>query len=43
MKENKDKPFLAYLAFYSVHTPLVSRQDLKQKYEAKAKQLGLDR
>ncbi|RKY06680.1 MAG: sulfatase, partial [Planctomycetota bacterium] len=24
---NKDKPFLAYLSFYSVHTPLMSRQD----------------
>ncbi|MCD6394854.1 MAG: sulfatase [Planctomycetes bacterium] len=34
---NKDNPFLAYLAFYSVHTPLMSRQDLKKKYEQKAK------
>ena len=34
---NKDKPFLAYLAFYSVHTPLISRQDLRKKYEQKAK------
>ena len=33
---NKDKPFLAYLAFYSVHTPLISRQDLRKKYEQKA-------
>ncbi len=30
---NKDKPFLAYLSFYSVHTPLIAREDLKQKYE----------
>jgi len=34
---NKDKPFLAYLSFYSVHTPLMSRQDLRKKYEQKAK------
>ena len=30
---NRDKPFLAYLSFYSVHTPLMAREDLKQKYE----------
>ncbi len=34
--ENKDKPFLAYLAFYSVHTPLIGRPDLVEKYKAKA-------
>lgn len=37
IKENKDKPFLAYLSFYSVHTPLMGRPDLVEKYEAKAK------
>lgn len=31
-----DKPFLLYLSFYSVHTPLQSRADLKAKYKAKA-------
>jgi len=36
---NKEKPFLAYLSFYSVHTPLMSREDLKQKYGQKAKTL----
>jgi len=35
--ENKDQPFLAYLSFYSVHTPLIGRPDLVEKYEAKAK------
>ncbi len=35
MEENRDGPFLAYLSFYSVHTPLISREDLRQKYEAK--------
>ncbi len=41
----KDRPFLAYLSFYSVHTPLMAREDLKAKYEEKAKQVkheGLD-
>ncbi|MCK4627994.1 MAG: sulfatase [Sedimentisphaerales bacterium] len=37
IEENKSKPFLAYLSFYSVHTPLVSRDDLKRKYQEKAK------
>lgn len=39
---NKDKPFLAYLAFYSVHTPLMGRPDLVAKYEAKKARLGLE-
>ena len=33
---NRDKPFLAYLSFYSVHTPLIGRKDLIEKYKAKA-------
>jgi len=41
IKDNKDKPFLAYLSFYSVHTPLVSREDLKQKYQQKKERLSL--
>ncbi|AQQ10392.1 Arylsulfatase [Sedimentisphaera cyanobacteriorum] len=41
IKDNKDKPFLAYLSFYSVHTPLMAREDLKEKYEKKRKELGL--
>ncbi|TWT85100.1 Arylsulfatase [Planctomycetes bacterium CA13] len=36
IEENKDKPFLAYLAFYSVHTPLMGRPDLVAKYKKKA-------
>ena len=39
MAEHKDEPFLAYLSFYSVHTPLMSRADLKEKYTHKAKAL----
>ena len=33
--ENKDKPFLAYLSFYSVHTPLMGPKDLVEKYKKK--------
>jgi len=39
IKAQQDKPFLAYLSFYSVHTPLMARPDLKKKYQAKAKTL----
>ncbi|MGE9271289.1 MAG: sulfatase [Verrucomicrobiales bacterium] len=37
IKEHADQPFLAYLSFYSVHTPLQGRPDLVKKYEEKAK------
>ncbi|QOV91588.1 sulfatase [Humisphaera borealis] len=40
--DNKDKPFLAYLSFYDVHTPLMARPDLEKKYEEKRKRLGLE-
>jgi arylsulfatase A-like enzyme len=30
------RPFLAYLSFHSVHTPLRAPDDLRKKYEAKA-------
>ena len=42
IKANKDKPFLAYLSFYGVHTPLMAPEPLVQKYEAKRKKLGLE-
>jgi len=41
IKQNKDQPFFALLSFYSVHTPLMTREDLKQKYQRKKQQLGL--
>jgi arylsulfatase A-like enzyme len=41
IEENQDGPFLAYLSFYSVHTPLLTTPALKKKYEAKARRLGL--
>lgn len=39
---SEGRPFLAYLSFYSVHTPLMARPDLKQKYEEKRQRLGLE-
>lgn len=42
IETNKDRPFFAYLSFYSVHTPLMSREDLRLKYEEKRKRLGLE-
>jgi arylsulfatase A-like enzyme len=42
IETNKDKPFFAYFSFYSVHTPLMARADLKKKYEDKRARLGLE-
>ena len=39
IEENKDGPFLAYLSFYSVHTPLMGRPDLVEKYEKRAAEI----
>ena len=39
IEANRDKPFFVYLPFYSVHTPLMARPDLVQKYEQKRSQL----
>lgn len=42
IEANRDRPFFAYLSFYSVHTPLMAREDLKAKYEEKRRRLGLE-
>lgn len=39
IEANHDKPFFVYLPFYSVHTPLMARPDLVQKYEQKRSHL----
>lgn len=39
LDQNKKNPFLLYLAYYSVHTPLQGREDLIAKYKAKRQQL----
>ncbi len=36
IENHEGEPFLVYLSFYSVHTPLMAREDLKKKYEDKA-------
>jgi len=41
IRDHQEKPFLAYLSFYSVHTPLMAPRDLVAKYQEKAKRLGL--
>ncbi len=40
IEAHRDGPFLAYLAFYSVHTPLMAPKKLVAKYRAKARRLG---
>ncbi|MDA8743060.1 sulfatase [Rubripirellula amarantea] len=39
--EHQDKPFLAYLSFYTVHGPIQTSEALCNKYRDKAKQMGL--
>ncbi len=41
IERHKDGPFLLYVAFYSVHTPLQAPQELVAKHEARAKRMGL--
>ncbi len=36
VRAESDKPFFAFLSFYSVHTPLLARPDLQAKYERKS-------
>ncbi len=40
IEANKAQPFLAYLSFYSVHTPLQGRPDLVEKYRARAAEIA---
>jgi len=40
MEANKGKPFFANLSFYSVHTPLIGRPDLVEKYKKKAARIN---
>lgn len=36
IENKKDQNFLAFLSFYSVHTPLMAREDLEKKYREKS-------
>lgn len=40
IEANKERPFLAYLAFYSVHSPIQTTPDLWKKYRDKAEAAG---
>ena len=42
IEANRDRPFFAYLSFYSVHTPLMAPENLVKKYQEKSKRLGLN-
>lgn len=42
IEQNKDRPFFAYFSFYSVHTPLMAREDLRKKYEEKRRAMKLE-
>lgn len=41
IESNKDNPFFAYLSFYSVHTPLMTTEDLELKYLRKRAKMNL--
>ncbi len=40
--ENRDVPFLLYLSFYTVHTPIQAAKNHIAKYTEKRNQLGID-
>lgn len=37
---NRDQPFVAVLSFYSVHTPLMAKEELVEKYRKRAEEFG---
>lgn len=41
IKENSEKPFLAFLSFYAVHAPIQTSQAKWKKYRDKAERLGI--
>ena len=40
IETNQNKPFLTFISFYSVHTPLIGRPDLVEKYKARAAKIN---
>ncbi|MCC5938251.1 MAG: sulfatase [Lunatimonas sp.] len=43
LRENKENRFFLYLPFYSVHTPIMGKKKLMEKFENKPGQEGQDR
>ncbi|MFW6303219.1 MAG: sulfatase [Candidatus Sumerlaeota bacterium] len=43
IENNDDKPFFLNLWYYQVHIPIQGKPELVEKYEKKAKDLGLDK
>nr|MBI1229368.1 sulfatase-like hydrolase/transferase [Cytophagales bacterium] len=43
VEENKGNPFFLYLPFYSVHTPIMGKKELVEKFENKPGSDGQDR
>ena len=41
IEANQNKPFLAYLAFYEVHNPLMTTKPLEAKYQKRVEDRGL--
>jgi len=42
LESRGEEPFLLYLSFYAVHTPLQTKAELKEKYQKKIETEGLD-
>jgi len=43
LKENRGKPFLAYLSFYAVHAPIQTTEARWKKYRDKAEKMGISK
>ena len=41
IKQNKEKPFFAYLSFYAVHAPIQTTETKWKKYRNKAENIGI--
>jgi len=41
LEQHGNQPFLLFLSFYSVHTPLQGRQDLVEKYRKRVEERGI--
>lgn len=42
LEENQENPFLLFLSYYTVHTPIQAAKRYSEKYETKRETLGLD-